>query len=215
MRNIAELPEVIPIFPLEGAVVLPRGLLPLQIFEPRYLAMLEDCLRTPERLIGMIQPRDVPDGQTERLQSIGCAGRVTAFTETDDGRYLITLTGISRFRCLEEMSSFMPWRRLRVDWTPFARDLGPPETDPGLDRPAFMALLRRYFHARELLSDWNVLEASDDEMLINTLSVLCPFESQDRQALLEAPSLSTRRETLVTLIEFALLSGDLPKEPLQ
>ncbi len=206
MIRPADLPDTLPVFPLAGALLLPRARLPLHIFEPRYLAMIEDCMKTRGRLIGMIQPREVqgPDG----LQSIGCAGRLVAFSETDDGRYMITLQGISRFRLRAEVEGFLPYRRFTVDWTSFARDLGPAETDPGFDRDGFLDLLARFFAARDLSSDWDNLRAAEAEPLINTLSQLAPFSPEDRQALLEAPDLVTRRETLVTLIEFALRGGD-------
>lgn len=208
MASAADLPRSIPVFPLPRALLLPRGKLPLHIFEPRYLAMIEDCLKTPERLIGMIQPREVPEGSPPRLHAIGCAGRLTAFSETDDGRYMITLTGRSRFRVAQEVEGFQPYRKCDVTWDAFARDLGQPERDPGFDRQAFLKLLVRYFDAEELKTDWDSLSEAEDELLINALSMLCPFEPEDKQALLEAPTLSTRRETLVTLIEFALRGGD-------
>lgn len=207
MISAADLPETIPVFPLPGALLLPRARLPLHIFEPRYLAMLDDTLKTPHRLIGMVQPRETPGGEA-RLHSIGCAGRVTAFSETEDGRYMVTLSGISRFRVRAEVSGFTPYRRAEVAWPDFARDLGPAESDKGFDRAAFMDLLGRFFRARGLSTDWDSLKEAEDEMLINALSMLCPFAPEDRQALLEAPDLGTRRETLVTLIEFALRGGN-------
>ncbi|MEO0676510.1 MAG: LON peptidase substrate-binding domain-containing protein [Pseudomonadota bacterium] len=205
MAWTGDLPDTIPIFPLPGALLLPRARLPLHLFEPRYLAMLEDCLKTRHRLIGMIQPYEGPSG--EKLHAIGCAGRVSAFSETDDGRYMITLAGISRFRAGEEVSGFTPYRRCEVDWTGFDRDIGPAEKDGGFDRNGFMELLRRYFAAQSLSTDWESLQEAEDELLVNSLSMLCPFEPEDKQALLEAPSLATRRETLVTLLEFALRGG--------
>lgn len=207
MLSSADLSETIPVFPLPGALLLPRARLPLHIFEPRYLAMLDDTLKTTHRLIGMIQPRDVPGGGERRLHSIGCAGRVTAFSETEDGRYMITLAGISRFRVMREVSGFTPYLKADVSWDGFSRDLGPAETDGGFNREDFMALLGRFFSARNLSTDWESLKEAEDELLINSLSMLCPFEPEDKQALLEAPSLDTRRETLVTLIEFALRGG--------
>jgi Lon protease-like protein len=201
-----ELPEKIPLFPLPGALLLPRARLPLQIFEPRYLAMLEDTLKTPDRLIGMIQPRPRPDG-SHTLAAIGCAGRVTAFSETNDGRYMITLTGISRYRLMREISGFTPYLSGEVRWDGFERDRGPEESDPGFDRAAFLDLLRRYFMEEQLSTDWDSLKEAEDELMINSLAMLCPFDPEDKQALLEAPSLQTRRETLVTLMEFALAGG--------
>jgi len=208
MAKKFDLPQTIPVFPLPGALLLPRGKLPLHIFEPRYLAMIEDTMRTDHRLIGMVQPREVPGGAEKRLHSIGCAGRLTQWSETDDGRYMITLTGVSRYRITSEQEGFEPYRRCDVTWEAFTRDLGQPEKDPGFDRDAFLDLLSRYFEAQELKTDWESLSGAEDELLINALSMLCPFDPEDKQALLEAPDLTTRRETLVTLIEFALRGGD-------
>ncbi len=202
-----DLPEVIPVFPLPGALLLPRARLPLHLFEPRYLQMLEDCLKTPGRLIGMVQPMTVPGREEKGLHRIGCVGRVTQFSETEDGRYMITLTGLSRFRVLEEVDGFTPYRRCKVSWEGFGRDLGPAELDPEFDRAAFLGLLSQFLTAEELQTDWESLKEADDELLINSLSMLLGFDYEDKQALLEAPSLSTRRETLVTLMEFALRGG--------
>lgn len=211
MIKAADLPETIPVFPLPGALLLPRARLPLHIFEPRYLQMIEDAMKTKTRLIGMIQPREVPGNKPgageKRLHAIGCAGRLTGFSETEDGRYMITLSGISRFRVQAEVQGFQPYRRAQVDWAPFSRDLGGVEEDKVFDRPAFLAILGRYFQAMELSTDWGSLKEAEEELLINSLSMLCPFAPEDKQALLEAPSLETRRETLVTLIEFALRGG--------
>ena len=207
MISVAALPETIAVFPLPGALLLPRARLPLHIFEPRYLAMLDDALKTPHRLIGMVQPREVPGSEEKRLHSIGCAGRVTQFSETEDGRYLITLSGMSRFRIREEVGGFTPYRRCDVSWDGFSADLGPTEVDRGFDRPRFLDLLGRYFEALSLSTDWSSLKEAEDELMINSLSMLCPFDPEEKQALLEAPSLTTRRETLVTLIEFALRGG--------
>lgn len=203
-----DLPPTIPVFPLPGALLLPRARLPLHLFEPRYLAMLEDALKTPHRLIGMIQPRDVPGSKETRLQAIGCAGRVTAFSETEDGRYMITLAGASRFRVLKKLDGFTPYIRCDVSWDGFGADLGGTEKDDGFDRDRFMGLLHRFFEDQNLSTDWDSLKEAEDELLINSLSMLCPFSPEDKQALLEAPTLDTRRETLVTLIEFALRGGD-------
>lgn len=199
----ADLPDVIALFPLPGALVLPRGRLPLHIFEPRYLAMLDDTLKTRERLIGIIQPRPAPDGQ-RRLSAIGCAGRVTSFNEAEDGRYMIALTGISRFRLVKEVTGFTPYLRAEVSWEGFERDMGLPETDERFDRDRFLDVLRRYFTRRKLATDWEGLEDAPDEVLINSLAMLCPFDPEDKQALLEAPTLPLRRETLQVLMEFAL-----------
>ncbi|WP_172300137.1 LON peptidase substrate-binding domain-containing protein [Pseudoruegeria sp. HB172150] len=208
MFSAADLPDMIPVFPLPGALLLPRAKLPLHIFEPRYLAMLDDTLKTSHRLIGMVQPYETPGTSESKLHRIGCAGRLTAFSETEDGRYLITLTGISRYRLLKEVEGFTPYRRCEVSWDGFDRDLGTTEHDREFDRKPFLRLLNRYFDEQSLKTDWDALGDADDELLINSLSMLCPFEPEDKQALLEAPSLTTRRETLVTLIEFALRGGN-------
>jgi uncharacterized protein len=212
--SLADLPDTIPVFPLPGALLLPRARLPLNIFEPRYLAMLDDTLKTQHRLIGMIQPVVMPEGRGDRgghsagrLHQIGCAGRLTSLQETDDGRYLITLSGVSRFRLGEVQEGFTPYLRAKVDWTSFERDLGRTERDEGFDRSAFLDVLGRFFETAQLSSDWDSLKAAEPELLINSLSMLCPFDPEEKQALLEAPSLANRRETLVTLMEFALRSG--------
>lgn len=200
-----DLPDTLPLFPLPGALLLPRARLPLQVFEPRYLQMLEDSLKTRHRLIGMIQPRG--GAQAGQLNAVGCAGRLTSFVETDDGRYMVTLTGISRFRVLREVAGFTPYRRAEVDWADFAADLRRAEPDDGFQRGPFLALLGRYFAAVGLSTDWDTLKDADDELLIDSLAQLLPLAPEDKQALLEAPTLRARRETLETLIEFALRSG--------
>jgi Lon protease-like protein len=203
MSKNFDLPDTIPVFPLPGALLLPRSHLPLHLFEPRYLQMLDDVLKTEHRLIGMVQPY----GKDQRLHSIGCAGRVTAFSETHDGRYMITMAGRSRFRISNEVDGFTPYRRCKVSWQGFDRDLGPAEVDETFDRHKFMRALEWYFTEENLATDWDSLQEADDELLINSLSMLCPFEPEDKQALLEAPSLTTRRETLTTLIEYTLRGG--------
>ncbi|MEO9823338.1 MAG: LON peptidase substrate-binding domain-containing protein [Paracoccaceae bacterium] len=208
MFSASDLPRTLPIFPLPGALLLPRARLPLHIFEPRYLSMLDDALKTSDRLVGMIQPREGPPSGKSSLHAIGCAGRVTGFSETEDGRYMITLAGISRFRVVKEVEGFQPYRRCAVNWDSFERDLGGTEHDTAFDRDSFFSSLKQFFETEELKTDWESLKEADDELLINSLSMLCPFEPEDKQALLEAPSLETRRETLVTLIQFALRGGN-------
>mgnify|MGYP000336088878 CR=1 FL=1 len=205
MTRLTDLPGTIAVFPLPGALLLPRARLPLHIFEPRYLAMLDDALKTDTRLIGMVQPATMRD--EKGLHRIGCAGRITQFSETEDGRYMVTLSGMSRFRVVKEVEGFTPYRRCEVTWDGFDRDMDGVEEDPRFDRSAFMGLLDRYFAAQELSADWDTLKQAEDELLINSLSMLLEFEPEDKQALLEAPSLATRRETLVTLIEYALHRG--------
>ena len=205
MFSQADLPDTLPLFPLPGALLMPRSRLPLHIFEPRYLSMLEDVMKTSHRFIGMVQP--IPGDDGGKLHAIGCAGRLSAFSETDDGRYMITLTGISRFRIASEVEGFAPYRRAKVNWATFERDLGPAEKDESFDREGFLDLLNRYFEIKSLKTDWESLKGAADELLINSLAMLCPFETEDKQALLEAPTLTDRRETIVALIEFSLLGG--------
>ena len=203
----ADLPDVIPVFPLPGALLLPRSRLPLNIFEPRYLAMLDDALRSDHRLIGMVQPYESAC-QPPKLHSIGCAGRVTSLSETEDGRYLIALTGVSRFRIRNELEGFTPYRRIRADWSDFHADLCGGDADPGFDREEFLLLLRRYFESAHLSSDWDAMRDAEPELLINSLSMMCPFSVEERQALLEAPRLSDRSATLKALMQFAIAEGD-------
>ena len=201
--SLADLPEVLPVFPLPSALLLPRGRLPLNIFEPRYLAMLDDALKTDHRLIGMVQPYE-SDEAPPRLHTIGCAGRVTSLSETEDGRYLIVLNGVSRFRIRAELEGFTPYRRVTPDWADFAADLDGPEDMPDFDKEDFLVLLRRYFEISSLSSDWDTMRDAQAEMLINSLSMMCPFAVEEKQALLEAPRLSDRAETLTALLQFAI-----------
>lgn len=195
-----DLPERIPLFPLSGALLLPRTRLPLHIFEPRYLQMLEDALKTGPRLIGMIQTLG------EELAGTGCAGRVVGFSENDDGRMMISLQAISRFRLTEAEEGFAPYLRGQADWSGFEADRGPEEVDPGLDRAALLARLRRFMEARDLTTDWDSIDGAADELLINSLSILLPFEDEEKQLLLEAPTLRERRKILETLMEYELRS---------
>lgn len=197
---MTDLPETIALFPLPGAILFPRARLPLHIFEPRYLTMLADALKSDHRMIGMIQPRG------DHLHQVGCAGRVTSFSETEDGRYMITLTGVSRFRVKTEVAGFQPYRRAEVDWQAFGHERRA-ETDPGMDRDKLLADLARYFKQRQLGVDWGALKTAEDELMINALSMLCPFGPEEKQALLEAPDLVARRKVLQTLISFAVQSG--------
>ena len=203
MSEKIDLPRILPIFPLPKAILLPGSRLPLHIFEPRYLTMIEDCLKTPNRLIGMIQPTSVEG----RLQSIGCAGKLTQFSETEDGRYMITLSGISRYRIESEVEGFTPYRRFNVLWDSFEKDRDVPDPDKNFDRGEFFGLLEKFLEGEGLSTDWETLQQADSELLINSLSMMLDFDSEDKQALLEAPSLQTRRETLTTLFEFSLRGG--------
>ena len=195
----ADLPQVIPVFPLPGAILLPRGQLPLNIFEPRYLNMIDDAM-AGDRIIGMIQPQGGPQ-RLPGLSPIGCAGRITSFAETSDGRYLITLTGCARFRLGNEIPTQTPYRQIRADFVPFEADLSaPPIDDVGLDRDGLLDALRAYLETRGLDIDWDTAETAPPEALINSLSMALPFDPPEKQALLEAASLTDRSTVLTALL---------------
>lgn len=199
------LPAVLPLFPLTGVLLLPRGRLPLNIFEPRYLAMVEDAMEG-DALIGMVQPRG--PGEPPPLYTVGCAGRISEFSETPDGRYLISLTGVSRFLILEELPAATLYRQAKVDFAAFAADRAAGAGAP-LDRARLVAAFRGFLDVRGLETDWAALEGAADESLVNALAMLCPFGPAEKQALLEAPSLAARGGTLASLLEFAIMDeGD-------
>ncbi len=204
----ADLPQVIPVFPLPGAILLPRGQLPLNIFEPRYLNMVDDAM-AGDRIIGMIQPRGGPR-RPPGLSPVGCAGRITSYAETSDGRYLITLTGCARFRLIGELSVQTPYRQIRADFAPFGGDLSaPPVDDVGLDRDGLLDALRAYLETRGLDIDWDTAETAPPEALINSLSMALPFEPPEKQALLEAAGLTDRSAVLTALLTIdAAADGD-------
>jgi Lon protease-like protein len=199
-RKARDLPPAIPVFPLDGALLLPGGVLPLQIFEPRYLNMIDDAM-AGDRIIGMIQTNGAGERSCPGLARVGCAGRITSYSETGDGKYLIALTGLCRFAVTEEIAAPKPYRQVRAEFTPFEADLL--DVDPGetFDRPPFLALLRRYLEGRDLGVDWDVVGAAPEPALINSLSMALPFASVEKQALLEAPDLDARRGVLTALLE--------------
>ena len=201
MPQLADMPEVLPIFPLPGVLLLPGGQLPLNIFEPRYLSMVEAALCHPDRLIGMVQPR----GKNEAdIYQTGCAGRITSFSETDDGRYLITLSGICRFTVQQELQSETPYRRIKPDWAPFASDLAPHADTIAVDRCRLNNLLKAYFRQQELSCDWDKVELTGDVDLLTALAMICPLQSSEKQAILEAPTIESRTEIFLTMIEMAI-----------
>lgn len=214
--DLDSLPETIAIFPLRGALLLPGGRLPLNIFEPRYLAMVSDSLSSPHRLIGMIQPQprgsDSPE-DNPALYPIGCVGRIAQFEETTDGRYLITLEGVIRFVVKKELALVKGYRRVRVCYGQFAHDLdfAPPEFNSEFDKDRLMAALKTYFDQNGFTADWATLENCETEKLITTLSMICPLDDADKQALLESITTSARADTLSTLLEMAIVnpSSDL------
>jgi Lon protease-like protein len=194
----ADLPQVIPVFPLPGAILLPRGQLPLNIFEPRYLNMIDDAM-AGDRVIGLIQPAGGP-ASLPSLTAVGCAGRITSFAETSDGRYLITLTGVCRFRVTAELPSQGPYRQIRAAFAAFESDLSVPSGEP-FDRDAFLNALKAYLERRQLEIDWDTADSAPQEALINSLSMALPFEPAEKQALLESPTLDDRCLTLTALMQ--------------
>jgi Lon protease-like protein len=205
----SDLPQVIPVFPLDGALLLPRGQLPLNIFEPRYLNMVDDAM-AGDRVIGMIQ---TIGGSRSRptLAPVGCVGRITAYAETSDGRYLITLTGVCRFRVAAELPVQSPYRQVRADYEGFEEDMKTSEElqDLAFDRGRFLQALKNYLNRRSLDVDWETAQAAPEEALVNSLSMALPFEPQEKQALLEAEGLPERREALTALLEIdAATDGD-------
>jgi Lon protease-like protein len=208
-RNPDDLPAIIPIFPLQGCILLPRSTLPLNIFEPRYLQMVNDAL-AGDRVIGIVQPRghvddgESPKGKSFALRQTGGAGRITAFTETDDGRVLITLTGIARFDITQEEPSSLPYRRCHVRYDAYARDLVRGDGQEAVDWQRLLRTLRTYLDARKLSADWSSIERSPAELLVNTLAMISPYGPEEKQALLEAPDLKQRAEVLMTLAQMEL-----------
>lgn len=204
-----ELPRVIPVFPLDGALLLPRGRLPLNIFEPRYLTMVKDAL-SGAGMIGMIQPRD-PATYTRALKpevyDIGCLGRIVEHSETDDGRLVIALQGVSRFRVLQELATSGGYRRVSVSYDEFSGDMAPVRTDPG-GRDDLVQNLRGFFEHLGVQTDWAAVESAPDEALINSVAMMCPFPGVEKQALLEAMSLADRASVLNTLMALSASGGD-------
>jgi Lon protease-like protein len=212
-------PHVIPVFPLPGALLLPRGQMPLNIFEPRYLAMIDDTLRSGDRLIGMIQPDPAHPGTDEakpHLFGVGCVGRMTQFAESGDGRYLIQLTGVARFRIEEELIVTTPYRQCRVTYQPFADDFVPRKGEDEVDRKALLRALSAFLKANNLKADWDGIENAPNEALVNALAMMSPYDAAEKQAMLEAPDLKTRAEILVAVTEIELAKSKTPGEtPLQ
>jgi hypothetical protein len=215
-RGSADLPQTIPVFPLPGALLLPRGQMPLNIFEPRYLAMVDDSLRDGHRLIGMIQPDPAHPGPQDKpnLFKVGCVGRITQFAETGDGRYLIQLTGVARFRVEEELKVATAYRQCRVSTVPFADDFIARKGEEQVDRKKLLESLSAFLKANNLKTDWAGIESAPNEALVNALAMMSPYGSAEKQALLEAPDLKSRAEILIAVTEIELAKktqgGDTP-----
>jgi Lon protease-like protein len=201
-----DLPESIPVFPLSGALLLPRGQLPLNIFEPRYLAMVDDAFRSGLRLIGMIQPDPAHPGPEDRpnLYRVGCVGRITQLSESGDGRYLVQLTGISRYRVEDELKVSTPYRQCRVLYIEFAGDFVGHKGEDKVDREGLLRALSGFLKANNLKADWQGIESAPNEALVNALAMMAPFGQAEKQALLEAPDLKARTEILIAVTEIEL-----------
>jgi hypothetical protein len=215
-RGPADLPETIPVFPLPGALLLPRGQMPLNIFEPRYLAMVDDSLRDGHRLIGMIQPDTAHPGaeqQKPNLYRVGCVGRITQIAETGDGRYLMQLTGVARFRVEEELVVATAYRQCRVTFAPFAHDFVARKGEEAVDRKALLEALQAFLKANNLKADWPGIESAPNEALVNALAMMSSYGTAEKQAMLEAPDLKRRAEILIAVTEIELAKGKSDEEP--
>jgi Lon protease-like protein len=214
-RGPIDLPEVISVFPLPGALLLPRGQMPLNIFEPRYLAMIDDSLRDGHRLIGMIQPDASHGGPADKptLFKVGCVGRITQLAESGDGRYLLELTGVARFRVEQELPVNTDYRQCRVTYAPFADDFIARKGEDDVDREAVLKALRAFMKANDLKADWEGIDQAPNEALVNALSMMSPYRAPEKQALLEAPDLKTRAELLVAITEIELAKRNTEGEP--
>ena len=212
-RRSADLPQRIPVFPLRGVILLPRATLPLNVFEPRYLAMVEDVL-AGSRILGVIQPErsgddeESPIGKMVPLRRIGCAGRVTAYQELDDARLGITLTGIVRFEVLDEPATAKPYRICHVAYDRYSEDFRSGVGEERVDRSNLLRVLKSYLEAHRLRADWRAIQQAPSELLVNSLSILCPYGPEEKQALLEAADLKTRAEVLMALAEMELASSE-------
>jgi hypothetical protein len=209
-RGPADLPQRLPVFPLSRAILLPRATLPLNVFEPRYLQMVEDVMST-SRVLGMVQPEggdeESPVARTAPLRRIGCTGRITSYQELDDGRFLISLTGIARFDLTDEVMLAKPYRICTVSYDRFLSDFDVGAGEDEVDRPGLLRSLKAYLEARNLEADWSAIGKTSTETLVNSLSIASPYGREEKQALLEAPDLKTRAEMLVALAEMEIAAS--------
>jgi len=212
----ADLPEIIPVFPLPGALLLPRGQMPLNIFEQRYLAMVDDAFRDGHRVIGMIQPDVTHSSNVEKpvLFHVGCAGRITQLAESGDGRYILELTGIARFKVVKELEVLTAYRQCTVDFFPFIDDFIARKGEDEVNRDALLVALDEFLKANNLKVDWQGVESAPNEALVNALAMMSPYGPAEKQAMLEAPDLKTRAEILIAVTEMDLAkkrtTGDPP-----
>jgi len=206
------LPDQIPVFPLQGCIMLPRSTLPLNVFEPRYLQMVSDILSGP-RILGIVQPQQAdaehsPQEKNAPLRQVGCAGRLTGYTETDEGTVIVSLSGIARFQIVREQETGKPYRICEVTYAPFVTDFSRGYGQEQVNLTRFMRVLRSYLDAQNLRADWEALNRSPAELLINTLAMISPYGSEEKQALLEAPDLRTRSEVLMALAEMDIATPE-------
>lgn len=212
-RNVADLPSALPLFPLRGAILLPRATLTLNVFEPRYLALMDHALAS-DRLIGVVQPApeagsaESPAGTTFPLRRVGCAGRIYAFNENDDGRVVVSLSGIARFAVVSDIEQQTPFRAARVDFAPYGTDFIAGHGEDKVDRPRLLATLQNYLSANNLHADWDRINNASTERLVNSLSILSPYGPEEKQCLLEAADLGARAEALVALAEMEIAARD-------
>ena len=211
-RKAEDLPQVIPVFPLDGALLLPGGRLPLNIFEPRYLNMVDDAMAA-DRIIGMIQTRPGGDRERPALAPVGCAGRITSYTETPDGRYLITLTGVCRFQPGDELPVQTPYRQVRAKFIMYEGDLTPPPAADLFRGTPFFDVLKGYLEGKSLEIDWETARNAPPDALINSLAIGLPFDAAEKQALLEAYSIADRRDALIALMQIDSASPDDDEPP--
>ncbi|MEO6947602.1 MAG: LON peptidase substrate-binding domain-containing protein [Nitrobacter sp.] len=214
-RGPGDLPELIPVFPLPGALLLPRGQMPLNIFEPRYLEMVDDALREGHRLIGMIQP-DLTHSASEdrpKLFHVGCAGRITQFAESGDGRYILELTGVSRFKIVEELTVLTPYRQCKADFFAFVDDFTARKGEDAVDRKRLLEVLTDFLKVNNLKVDWDGIETAPNEALVNALAMMSPYGPPEKQAMLEAPDLKTRAEILIAVTEMDLAKKSTSGDP--
>jgi Lon protease-like protein len=214
-RGPGDLLEVIPVFPLPGALLLPRGQMPLNIFEPRYLEMVDDALREGHRLIGMIQP-DLAHSASEdqpKLFQVGCAGRITQFAESGDGRYILELTGVSRFKIVEELTVLTPYRQCKADFFAFVDDFTARKGEDAVDRKRLLEVLTDFLKVNNLKVDWDGIETAPNEALVNALAMMSPYGPPEKQAMLEAPDLKTRAEILIAVTEMDLAKKSTSGDP--
>lgn len=210
--NVADLPRIIPVFPLPGVLLLPQGRLPLNIFEPRYVQMVRDAAKS-DGMIGMIQTSEPLDARREpKLYRTGCLGRIISSKDMDDGRILITLSGLCRFDVMEELAHLTPYRQVVADYTRFQDDCDATADHSAVNRPQFVERVKAYLASRGLSSDWKTVEQVPDDALVNSLAMICPYDPAEKQALLEAETVGRRADIMIAIMDFALAGAEIPPQ---